>query len=347
MTHSSAESFKRIILAEREMLLTELARFLSPGEKYALVDFPDHSNVGDSAIWLGEISLLHQLSGELPSYVCTHFDYDRHALERSVPEGPIFFNGGGNMGDLWPDNQRFREKILMDFPDRKVIMLPGSIHFNDKRNIEVFARAIEQSRDAHLFVRDERSLAVAQDNLESTVTLSPDAALGLGQLAQPQEPSVRAFALLRTDPEASSVDYRGLRSAEVVIDDWLIEPMINRGSMRNRAIITTIFAGSFSRQQAKARHYNRIAQARVDRGLKQLCQGEIVITDRLHAHILCTLMGKAHVALDNSYGKVSGYWGRWHRDVSNVRFATNVHQIVPALKELGFEDVARDIQGAQ
>ncbi|WP_404905491.1 hypothetical protein, partial [Propionibacterium freudenreichii] len=25
-----------------------------PGEDYALVDFPDHGNVGDSAIWLGE-----------------------------------------------------------------------------------------------------------------------------------------------------------------------------------------------------------------------------------------------------------------------------------------------------
>lgn len=347
MTRSSAESFNRIIHAEREMLLAELARFLSPGEKYALVDFPDHSNVGDSAIWLGEISLLRKLSGELPSYVCTHSDYDRHALERSVPAGPIFFHGGGNIGDLWPANQRFRERILIDFPDRKVILLPSSIHFIDKRKIEVFAEALGRSKDSHLFVRDERSLAFAQHHLESTVTLSPDAALGLGQLAQPQEPSIRAFALLRTDPEVSSADYRGLRSAEVVIDDWLIEPTINRGSMRNRAIITTIFAGSISRQQAKARHYNRIAQTRVDRGLKQLCQGEIVISDRLHAHILCTLMGKAHIALDNSYGKVSGYWGRWHRDVSNIRFATNVDQIVPALKELGFEDVARDIQNAQ
>ena len=347
MTRSSAENSHEIIHTEREVLIDELAQYLSPGEEYALVDFPDHSNVGDSAIWLGEMSLLRQLSGKLPSYVCTHQDYDKQALEKAVPSGPIFFHGGGNVGDLWPANQRFREQILLDFPERKVILLPSSIYFVDRKKIGNFQAALKKSKYAHLFVRDDQSLAFAQEHLTSPVTLSPDAALGLGRLAQPSEPSIRVFALLRTDPEASSADYASLHSAGVAIDDWLIEPEFNRDAMRNRAVMATIFRGSVSRHQAKARHYNKIAHLRVDRGLKQLCQGQIVISDRLHAHILCTLMGKTHIALDNSYGKVSGYWERWHKNVSNIRFATDVDQVAPALEDLGFEDVAREIRSAR
>ena len=47
-----------MIAGQREALLDLYRRHVTPGEPYALVDFPDHPNVGDSAIWLGEIALL-------------------------------------------------------------------------------------------------------------------------------------------------------------------------------------------------------------------------------------------------------------------------------------------------
>ena len=47
----------------------------------------------------------------------------------------IFIHGGGNFGDLWPEHQQFREMILQRYPDRPVIQLPQSIHFQDKANI--------------------------------------------------------------------------------------------------------------------------------------------------------------------------------------------------------------------
>ena len=36
-----------------------------------------------------------------------------------------------------------------------------------------------------------------------------------------------------------------------------------------------------------------------------------MITDRLHAHILCTLLDHPHIALDNSYGKLKGFIEAW------------------------------------
>ena len=46
-----------------------IAPLCKDGGPYALLDLPDHSNVGDSAILLGELVLLHRLFGRNPSFV--------------------------------------------------------------------------------------------------------------------------------------------------------------------------------------------------------------------------------------------------------------------------------------
>lgn len=36
-----------------------------------------------------------------------------------------------------------------------------------------------------------------------------------------------------------------------------------------------------------------------------------MITDRLHGHILCLLLGLPHVLLDNTYGKLKDFYDTW------------------------------------
>src|SRR4051812_31009240 len=79
-----------------------IAPYLQDIRDFALVDFPDHANVGDSAIWLGEVRYLKSKLGRMPSYVCTYENWSPEEFIRRVPSGPIFFHGGGNFGDLWP-----------------------------------------------------------------------------------------------------------------------------------------------------------------------------------------------------------------------------------------------------
>jgi pyruvyl transferase EpsO len=38
-----------------------LAQHVARGQRFALVDFPNHSNVGDNAIWLGELAALRAI----------------------------------------------------------------------------------------------------------------------------------------------------------------------------------------------------------------------------------------------------------------------------------------------
>ncbi len=69
---------------------------------FALVDFPDHANVGDSAIWVGTTAYFSAHRGREPRYVASIDSFSEAALRASVPEGPIFVHGGGGAGSCRP-----------------------------------------------------------------------------------------------------------------------------------------------------------------------------------------------------------------------------------------------------
>ena len=49
-------------------------------------------------------------------------------------------------------------------------------------------------------------------------------------------------------------------------------------------------------------------------GVELLQPGRLIVSDRLHAHILSSLMRRPHLMLDNSYGKIARYIACWGDD---------------------------------
>ncbi|WP_298093134.1 polysaccharide pyruvyl transferase family protein [uncultured Sphingomonas sp.] len=268
----------------RQILDQVYRTHVAPGDTYALVDFPDHANVGDSAIWLGEIAMLRAVTGRDPAYVSTWHDFDAEAFRRACPAGTLFLHGGGNLGDIWPHHQHFREQILADVRDRPVVQLPQSIHFRHPDNAARFATLAAAHPDFTLYVRDRPSVAFANSHLACSAHLASDSAFALGpQTRMPADCDV--LMLLRTDDERR--DHVAMPSASAVVVDWLDdEPGLP----------------AFHEAQAKAR---------VDRGLRLLSTGRVIVTDRLHGHILADLLGIPHVVLDNDYGKIAAYLAAW------------------------------------
>nr|KAG5697702.1 hypothetical protein BaRGS_000587 [Batillaria attramentaria] len=58
-------------------------------------------------------------------------------------------------------------------------------------------------------------------------------------------------------------------------------------------------------------------------GLLFLQRGRVVVTDRLHGHILCVLLNIPHVLLDNADNKLSSYYNTWTRGLANTRLTDN------------------------
>ncbi len=319
-------------LAER---ITEVLNPLIPvGSKCALVDFPNYGNVGDSAIWLGEKIFLKNRAAELV-YASDRSAYQRDKLERRIRGGAILIQGGGNLGDLWLPHQLFRERIIADFPDTKIIQLPQTIHFKQKDNLDR-ARAIFNGHpDLTLLVRDEESLNIARNEFRAQSFLCPDMAFMLGELRRPEEPRHKIVWLSRTDLE-SLVHEGSYSEREVHRTDWVRDPpsLVFRANnfIHYHAQRRTPLLGSFAEPIAYA--YDALARQRLRRGCWTLGAGKVVVTDRLHGHILCLLLGIPHVLLDNSYGKVKNFYRIWTRDCGLTTWAVSLEDALQVARSL-------------
>jgi pyruvyl transferase EpsO len=291
-----------------------LRPYLPADGSYALLDFPDHSNVGDSAIWMGEIACLERLCGTAPRYVADRSKCDWERLKKAVPSGPIFLSGGGNFGDIWPEQQIFREDALDRLPGRLVVQLPQSIHFSDDAALQRAAAAIERHGNFVLLVRDKQSFAIAKASFSCHIELVPDMALALGMRSRLGTSRHDLVMVLRKDREKGPAAPSVLRKPrKTLVRDWV--PPKEPG-LRQLTWLQTLLEYGPSRSDAtrdawREHYYRKLAEARLSRGIKLLSSGQFVISDRLHVHILCTLLDIPHATLDQSYGKTSAFIASW------------------------------------
>ena len=293
---------------------------------FALVDFPDHPNVGDSAIWLGTTMYFRHRRGLGPRYVASGEAFSEAALRRSLPGGPIFIHGGGNFGDLWPRHQEFREHLLERFRDREIVQLPQSIHFDDPARIARTARVVARHGNFKLFVRDRPSYDFAAAHFDCETSLCPDMALFLGPLAR-ASPEVDVLHLRRTDKERALGQATPGSGYTFRVADWLGESSISLEAAKLLRVLRELAGGRRDRLALRSARYDTAAGARVRRGCGLLSSGRVVVTDRLHAHILCLLLGIPHAVLDNSYGKLARFLDAWTGDIAGVHRAQSVEDV--------------------
>jgi pyruvyl transferase EpsO len=279
----------------------------------ALVDVPNHANVGDSAIFLGELAWLEAIGAPLPTYVCDTDTYSESDLRQHVPHGTILIHGGGNLGDLWARHQALRERVVSDFPGHRIIQLPQTIHFRSAPALETTAALFSRHRNLTIVARDRVSFDIASAGLRCHALVAPDSAFALGDIPRPATPSQDVVWLMRTDKESSSLPV----SDAVHSVDWLRDDatLLIRLERWLRARQTGV--------RLRNRLRRRLARERVTRGCVTLSQGRIVVSDRLHAHILCLLMGIPHVLVDNNYGKIRSFVDAWTQGAPGVRFCAD------------------------
>jgi exopolysaccharide biosynthesis predicted pyruvyltransferase EpsI len=313
-----ATSFTDIIGHLRSCIYRTLDPLVSNVSDFCVLDFPNHPNVGDSAIWGGEMSYFSS-RGLAPKYVCTKDDIDWAAVDRL--SGPIFLHGGGNFGDVWPDHQAFREDVLNRFPHRDVIQLPQTVYFSSTQAAAASRRALNQHNRFVLLVRDEASVATAESMLNTPATLVPDMAFCLGPMARATKPTTPLMLLLRTDHEGigHNLSTAGL-SAETA-SDWMQDV---RGFYKTAQIKTALNPKNWLADRRQFAFFNEIAHRRVLRGLSLLASGDYVITDRLHGHILCLLQNIPHTVIDNNYGKISQFIKAWTSDFEHLHLAHDI-----------------------
>lgn len=319
----------------RSRLLHVLGEELPPTpDRWALMPAPLHGNVGDSAILLGTLDVLREIGWPDPTVISDMETFDADTVARRVGSGPIVFMGGGNFGDLYPKEHRVREEALSHLGQNPVLQLPQSIHFTSPAAVERTVRALSGRSEVPLLLRDQLSVDWARAHLVNTrPVLCPDMAFGLGPLRCPG-PVQDVVRLLRQDHE-SSLERERLDPQRPSVD-WL-------GDAPDRSIAAEATLRDLGRRRRglrpltnrlRERLHPGMAVARLRRGVEVLARGRVVITDRLHGHILCVLMGLPHAVLEDRNGKIAGFARQWTEDLPTVRLCTTRPEAEEAAREL-------------
>ncbi len=288
-----------------------LGSLLGGADGVALLDVPDHPNVGDSAIWLGARAVLAAL-GRGPELECDVDTFDPDALRSAVAGRTVLINGGGNLGDLWPRHQALRERAIEAFHDRPVIQLPQSIHFRSEETLERARTAFAGHPDLTLLCRDERSVELARRHFGTAGVLRcPDLALCVPparlEAHRVRRPTTDVLWLVRSDHESAWP----LASFPPGARDWLDEPAGAAGTLARWLAPRVARRGSGILRSIHTRALATGAADRVSRGVRLLTSARVVVTDRLHAHILCALLGIPHVLMADAFGKIEAHCATW------------------------------------
>jgi pyruvyl transferase EpsO len=277
----------------------------------ALLDFPWSPNVGDSMIWLGVRAYLAR-RGIRPCYSCSSRTYSRDALARRIGNGTILLSGGGNFGDLYPTHQELREEVVAAFPQNRIVQLPQTMYFTSPAALDRARRVFDRHAQVTLLVRDLESLTRARESFGAPSQLCPDMAFELGLLRRETQATHPVVWLARDDKEAVARP-RIEPPPGVTRVDWVQDddtPLL----YANRRLGHTLRWHPWMRESLQGVltwTYAPLAQERMQRGVRMLGAGQAVVTNRLHAHILCLLLGIPHTLLDNNYGKVHGFYRAW------------------------------------
>lgn len=275
----------------------------------AMFDWPTHANAGDHFIWLGEKVVLRRRRRVEVLYECSVLNVNFNDMHDLPPATIFVMHGGGNMGDLYLLPQRMREAIIAGFPDRRIIVMPQTVYFRDSEQRDHFARIASGHPDLHLIARDRESFEVLTTQMRLANTyLHTDSAFALQQIVvslsefMGGEPTRDVLHLFRRDGEATEASLQ--RAGSV---DWLARASLVESG--------PAFAYIDIARESFDSEFDALSWGRLCGAVRLFNTAERIVTDRLHGHILASMMGKEHALYDNNYGKNSAFVRTWsHAD---------------------------------
>ena len=307
----------KLLLSYLVMLLKLIVG--NKGNRYVLLNSPEHGNLGDHAISLAEIQLFEKYNMnyvELSGGFCRLFFA---FLKRNVKETDcICVTGGGFLGSLWKNEDLFVQKIIASFPNNRIIIFPQTLFFSseDGQYITHFLGTFRQHGNIVFFHREKESFQVGNDVFRDTAIkniLVPDMVLFYNRKYPRREikKSKKIMFCFRDDKECvTSIEWKNNAFAYLVNSGYEVEEC----STVQDGVISF-----FSREKE------------VDIFIHKIAESSLVITDRLHGMLFSVVAGTPCISLDNISGKVGSVWNTWLYECEYVRFLKDGFSFSPQL----------------
>lgn len=309
--------------------LGRIAEVMPPTRPVVYLDYPVHDNVGDLLIHQGADAFLEDYGYTVLGRFSIH-DFCRieHAAEPSVAFKPsirdldaviareeccLALHGGGNLGDLWPHFQFFREMLIERYRDVPIVILPQSVHFADPGKRGRAATIFGRHPLLFTFVRDMESLRFVRDDCGGAGEVMPDMAHQLWR-REPFHPPAEGQASGTLVQRRRDKERRSDLATPAAAFDW--HDLKNRSdtlilrALRKWQTIDNPLRHRMPNYELWRHYRDRLVQRAIDRFRVH----ERIDTDRLHGLILGALLRRQVLFREGSYGKLHRYARQWLSD---------------------------------
>ncbi|WP_369283528.1 polysaccharide pyruvyl transferase family protein [Oscillibacter sp. GMB15532] len=268
-------------------------------KKIILMGSPEHSNIGDAAITLGELEFFKKYFADYQLVELSAYDFsDWYPTVQSIVrrDDILFLQGGGNLGSQYPNEEELRRRVISDFPENQIVIFPQTIYFDGtlagQAELEVSTRVYGQHRNLTLFTRGQESLHVAMEHFgQAQNAFAPDMALLLQYNFN--LPRSGVLLCLRGLLDAES----GLSAAEA---DG-IEATVRGFDPHFRRV------NNLNQGNPQANILRESRRSVVSGELRAYASSSIVVTDRLHGLIFSIITGTPCVALRTYNDKITEF----------------------------------------
>lgn len=354
---------------------------IEPFEQCALLDHPNSGNIGDNFIWLGAVIYLTEVLKAKINYVSTGTEFSGTAMAKKIGKAPIVFLGGGNLGDVWCENQKFKEHIISTYREQPIIILPQTIEFKKTDTLKKAVEIFNSHPNLTLFVRDNYSYEFALQHFHKChVFKAPDMAfqmVGMPGFSLKSKQNDLVLYHRRKDKELNEALDSSIKSFDAVTEDWVsyehkwlignsVKTSLERKYAWNLGTNETLlvqgaaqlmregwqrglstpkewisrqiwesscpYKATFNTFDKPYMHHRALSF--VHSGIYQIKKYRLVVTNRLHGHILCVILGIPHVFLPNAYHKNEAFHKTWTHQVPFCRFVKDASQVKAAMQEL-------------
>ena len=297
------------VIEEANRIHLNMFKRLIGSYKYAMLfNLAVHENKGDPAIGVGELKLLKKLGIEL-IFHCRESECHAQNLNYakllssnySSSELVILMHGGGNLLS-YTNEDEYREIVLERFQNFHAVLFPQSVWPRASLDHQHKFQKIYASHPRLTFLyRDRPSFELGKQFWPNVQPyLMPDMAFEIGAVSRLIPPTHDILWLKRTDTERLTYRIpRNTQGYDVLVQDWR-----NWRTQKGTSDIEDVVV-------------------RAANGMLFLQRGRVVITDRLHGHILSLLCGIPHVVIDPENHKITSYMKSWTGAVENIDVANS------------------------
>lgn len=296
---------KRVAIIKRALCKRHFNRKLKSGKyTHLYMGAPYHGNLGDLQIRNSSLEFLRK--NNIPFLEMNYFDFLIYKDLDFSKITTLCLQGGGNTGNIYLDEQLFRDEVIRRYRDKKIVLFPQTVYFKDDKyqEKEISQLVYGNCEKLVLTAREEVSFDEFKKLYPNNkVLLTPDIVLS-SDYSKKEYKRKGALCLLRRDVEKNlpyefqsdlvnklSQKYRKVKMSDTVIDYF---------------------------------PYSLFRDKELNKMFKKIKKAELVITDRLHGMIFCAITNTPCIAFSNFNFKIESSYNNWLKNVDHIEFVTDI-----------------------